>query len=68
MRRTEIISVQGFFEKLSEYLDNGDKLYVKYDTDENGNDDWDNKIYSVYNSCDNIIWEYFEKNNMLCMY
>lgn len=67
MKRTETISKQGFFEKLADYMEDGDRLYVKYDTDENGDTDWDNKIYSVYNSC-NIIWEYFEKTNMLCMY
>ena len=68
MRKVENITLSEFFEKLSNYMDDGDKLYVKYDTDENGNDDYDNKIYSVYNSCDNVIWEYFEKSSNLCTY
>lgn len=55
MKRVENITLSEFFEKLSNYMDNGD-------------DDYDNKIYSVYNSCDNIIWEYFEKSNNLCVY
>ena len=68
MRKVENITLSEFFEKLSNYMDDGDKLYVKYDTDEKGNDDYDNKIYSVYNSCDDVIWEYFEKSSNLCTY
>lgn len=44
MRKVENITLSEFFEKLSNYMDNGDKLYVKYDTDENGDDDYDNKV------------------------
>lgn len=54
-------NLDGFFDRLKGLLDDGDKLYVKYDVDENGEDDYDNMVYSVYNSCDDVIGEYYTK-------
>lgn len=54
-------NLDDFFDTLKGLLDDGDKLYVKYDVDENGEDDYDNMVYSIYNSCDNVIGEYYTK-------
>lgn len=54
-------NLDGFFDRLKGLLDDGDKLYVKYDVDENGEDDYDNMVYSIYNSCNNVIGEYYTK-------
>lgn len=54
-------NLDGFFDRLKGLLDDGDKLYVKYDVDENGEDDYDNMVYSIYNSCDDVIGEYYTK-------
>lgn len=54
-------NLDDFFDTLKGFLDDGDKLYVKYDVDENGEDDYDNMVYSIYNSCDNVIGEYYTK-------
>jgi hypothetical protein len=54
-------NLDDFFDRLKGLLDDGDKLYVKYDVDENGEDDYDNMVYSIYNSCDNVIGEYYTK-------
>lgn len=55
------VDFDDFFEKLKSLLDDGDKLFVKYGVDENGEDDYDNMVYSIYNSCDDVIGEYYTK-------
>lgn len=53
-----MVSLDDFFEKLKCFLGDGDRLVVKYRVDENDKVDYDNLVYSIYNSCYNIIGEY----------
>lgn len=55
------VDFDDFFEKMKSFLCGGDKLYVSYDIDENGETDYDNMVYSVINSCDDVIGVYYTK-------
>lgn len=63
-RNVRLIDIDEFFEKMKSFLDNGDKLIVKYDVTEDGEDDYDNLVYSIYNSCDDIVGEYRTATNI----
>lgn len=57
----EICDVDEFFERVKNFLDDGDKLFANYEIEENGEIDYDNLVYTIRSQSDNIIGEYHPK-------
>ena len=63
-----VYDIDEFFDNLKGCLDDGDKLCVSYEEDENGETDYDNLVYSIYNSCNDVIGEYHAKTGLYKSY
>lgn len=57
----EVCDVDEFFERVKDFLDDGDKLFANYEIEENGEIDYDNLVYTIRSQSDNIIGEYHPK-------
>lgn len=57
----EVCDVDEFFERVKNFLDDGDKLFANYEIEENGEIDYDNLVYTIRSQSDNIIGEYHPK-------
>lgn len=64
----KICDLDEFFDWVKGYLDNGDKIVVRYEETENGEEDYDHLVYSVKNSCDDVLFEYSALNHLLKSY
>lgn len=54
-------TLEDFFLQLAENLENGDKLCVYADVDDDGIDDCDEKIYEILDCNDDLIGRYKTK-------
>lgn len=57
----EVCDVDEFFERVKGFLNDGDKMLVNYEIEENGEIDYDNLVYTIRSQSDNIIVEYHPK-------
>lgn len=64
----KVCDIDDFFEKMKDFLEDGDCLRVSYEIDEHGNEDYDNMVYSIYNGCNDILGEYHTKYNLYMKY
>lgn len=62
------VSLDEFFETLKDLLCDGDYMRVANGIDEDGEDDYDNLIYTIYNSCDGVIGVYSTKSGIYRRY
>lgn len=58
------ISLDDFFERLKIMLMDGDKMCVTQSKGSDGKVDYGHLVYTIYNSCDEIICEYSSRNEI----
>lgn len=54
----KVCDIDEFFEL---FFEDGDKMFANYELEENGEIDYDNLVYTLFNQCDDIIGEYHTK-------
>lgn len=54
----KVCNIDEFFDLA---LEEGDKMFANYELEENGEIDYDNLVYTIFNQCDDIIGEYHTK-------
>lgn len=57
----KVCDIDEFFEL---FFEDGDKMFANYELEENGEIDYDNLVYTLFNQCDDIIGEYHTKHQL----
>lgn len=57
--------IDDFFEFAQYQLTGGDKMVVSFEEDEDGQEDYDNLVYTIYGGCNNKMAEYHTKYEIL---
>jgi hypothetical protein len=62
------VSLDEFFDCAKHLLCSGDYMRVENGIDEDGEEDYDNLIYTIYNSCDGVIGVYSTESGIYRRY